>query len=85
VAQPSVTTQPTTAEKDAFIAEIRARRERAEIEAKWTEVRLREVAAERAAAGRSNPANKDEYRCINGIAFRRIPGGWENVPGAPCP
>lgn len=85
VSQPSATTQPTTAKNDAFIAEIRARRERAEAEAKMTETRLREIAAERAAAGGSNSASKDEYRCINGIAFRRIPGGWENVPGIPCP
>lgn len=24
------------------------------------------------------------WRCINGIPFRQIPGGWENVPGERC-
>lgn len=24
-------------------------------------------------------------RCIDGTAFRRIEGGWENIPGHPCP
>lgn len=25
-------------------------------------------------------------RCIDGVAFRRLPdGGWENLPGVPCP
>lgn len=97
ITQQTIATEPTTAEAEKQVrlnemrlrqmaaAEIRERRERAEIEAKMIDARLREVAAERAAAGRSNPANKDEYRCINGIAFRRIPGGWENVPNAPCP
>lgn len=23
-------------------------------------------------------------RCINGMTFRRIPGGWENIPDRPC-
>lgn len=27
--------------------------------------------------------NSDE-RCIDGVLFRRIPGGWENVPGQHC-
>ncbi|OBU68458.1 hypothetical protein A9K58_06495 [Stenotrophomonas maltophilia] len=82
--QHAAPSQPTTAGNDRFMAEIRARRELAEAEAKMAEARLREVAAERAAAGRSTSAKKDEYRCINGIAFRRIPGGWENVPGDTC-
>ncbi|WP_180861034.1 hypothetical protein [Stenotrophomonas maltophilia] len=85
VKQPSATKQPASAEKDAFIAEIRERRERAEVEASMTEARLRETGAQRFAAGQQGPEKTDETRCINGIAFRRIPGGWENVPGAPCP
>lgn len=24
------------------------------------------------------------WRCIDGIPFRKIPGGWENVPGERC-
>ncbi len=48
-----------------------------------TEIRLRRAAAdEREAAAKRQ---REELRCISGVAFRRIPGGWENVPGAPCP
>ncbi len=32
------------------------------------------------AAGRPN----SDERCIDGVLFRRIPGGWENVPGHHC-
>lgn len=28
---------------------------------------------------------QEDLRCINGILFRRIPGGWENLPGQTCP
>ncbi|MBH1475943.1 hypothetical protein I5U59_00550 [Stenotrophomonas maltophilia] len=45
------------------------------------EIRLRRAAAERDAPERKH----EELRCISGVAFRRIPGGWENVPGMPCP
>jgi len=83
--QPDMPSTVTTEERDAFTAEIREGRRRAEIEAQITEARLRAIAAQRAASGQSNSAKKGEFRCINGIAFRRIPGGWENVPGAPCP
>lgn len=27
---------------------------------------------------------RDSWRCINGTPFRKIPGGWENVPGQRC-
>lgn len=32
------------------------------------------------AAGRPS----SDERCIDGVLFRRIPGGWENVPGQHC-
>lgn len=48
----------------AKMAEIRARREQAEHEAR---------------------REREGLRCIGGVAFRRIPGGWENVPGETCP
>lgn len=82
VAHPSVTTQPTTAEKDAFIAEIRARREQAEKEARLAEMRTRQAAVQRDIEAKER---NEGLRCIGGVIFRRIPGGWENVPGAPCP
>ncbi|MFN6505661.1 hypothetical protein ISN34_12125 [Xanthomonas translucens pv. translucens] len=27
---------------------------------------------------------RGELRCINGTLFRRIPNGWENIPGSSC-
>lgn len=51
------------------------------------EIRLRRVTAERAArnAGAVEPASTpDQLRCIGGTVFRRIPGGWENIPNRQC-
>jgi hypothetical protein len=41
-------------------------------------------ARERAAAAEL-PATSNTFRCINGMTFRKIPGGWENLPDVPCP
>lgn len=64
-------------DRTAALAEIRSQRD------------LAEIAAKRAQAGRSqadtDTRRNGEFRCINGIAFRRIPGGWENIPGENCP
>jgi hypothetical protein len=85
----SVTTKPAeppTATRDpdreAFLAQIRVRREQAEKEARLAEVKLRQ-----AAAAKSTEAEQrnEGLRCIGGVVFRRIPGGWENVPGEACP
>ena len=46
---------------------------------------LAEVRARREQAEREAQQRRSETRCIGGITFRRIPGGWENVPGQPCP
>ncbi|MBH1583407.1 hypothetical protein [Stenotrophomonas sepilia] len=54
----------------------------AEKQAKIAEIRLRRAAAERDAEAKRQ---REELRCISGVAFRRIPGGWENVPGETCP
>lgn len=50
--------------------------------AKIAEIRLRREAVERQDAAKQQ---REGLRCISGVAFRRIPGGWENVPGQPCP
>ncbi len=63
-------TTPTT------LAEKRAEAER---EALVAEIRLRRVAAER-----ETIKAREKWRCINGIPFRQIEGGWENVPGESC-
>lgn len=52
----------------------------ADRKAMLTEVRARREQAEREAQQR-----RSETRCIGGITFRRIPGGWENLPDQPCP
>lgn len=48
--------------------------------AKMAEIRARREQAEREAR-----REREGLRCIGGVAFRRIPGGWENVPGETCP
>ncbi|HEL5042547.1 TPA: hypothetical protein UOA80_000097 [Stenotrophomonas maltophilia] len=67
---------PSTAEVPTPAAIEEAKRQ-----ATIAEIRLRRAAAEGDAAKRQ----REELRCISGVAFRRIPGGWENVPGMPCP
>lgn len=56
-------------------------------EAALAEARLRRVAAERQAHNEAQQARAErpeELRCIAGTLFRRIPGGWENVPNRGC-
>ncbi|SMR68819.1 MULTISPECIES: hypothetical protein [Stenotrophomonas] len=79
-------TPSNTAHNKAFMAELRERRERAEAEIKMAQAMDDEIAIQNAEAARlRNATDHDKLRCINGVAFRRIPGGWENVPDAPCP
>lgn len=49
-------------------------------EATIAQIRMRREQAEREIR-----QERDGLRCIDGVTFRRIPGGWENVPDAPCP
>lgn len=77
--QPTVTPDP---DRDAFLAQIRMRREQAEKEARLAEMRTRQAAVQR---GIEAKEGNEGLRCISGVMFRRIPGGWENVPGATCP
>ncbi|MBA0378300.1 hypothetical protein D7U93_08745 [Stenotrophomonas maltophilia] len=46
---------------------------------------LAEIRARREQAEREIQQRRAETRCIGGVAFRRIPGGWENIPGETCP
>lgn len=59
------------AARDAHLAEVRLRRAAAEQEAK----------AAKLAAGQTASS---EMKCVGGTLFRRIPGGWENVPNRGC-
>jgi len=53
----------------------RGRRQDANTAAQRQERRMRD----------SDRATENERtRCISGTVFRRIPGGWENVPGMSC-
>lgn len=45
---------------------------------------LAEIRARREQAEREVKQRREEIRCIGGVAFRRIPGGWENIPGETC-
>ncbi len=79
-AEPAAATRDS--DREALLAQIRVRREQAEKEA-----RLAEMKAHQAAAAKwieAEQRNK-ELRCVGGVVFRRIPGGWENVPGETCP
>ena len=51
--------------------------------ASLAEIRLMRANAERQ-IHRSRQEEKDATRCVSGTVFRRIPGGWENVPGMQC-
>lgn len=70
--QPASVSEPATPKptgddmREARLAEIRDRRERAERD---------QGARER---------DGHQYRCINGQLFRRLPNGWENLPGEHC-
>jgi len=46
---------------------------------------LAEIRARREQAEREVKQRREEIRCIGGVAFRRIPGGWENIPAETCP
>ncbi len=71
IAEPATPTQVLAdAEREAMLAEIRLKRATAE------------AAAKSAEHGRRT--EKRELRCINGTLFRRIQGGWENLPGESC-
>jgi len=47
------------------------------------DLRLRREAAERQVRIQAQE-KAENHRCIDGTVFRRIPGGWENVPGETC-
>jgi len=70
VKPPSAAPDPS-AKREAHMAELRLRRAAAEQEAQ----------ASRAAEQTRQP---EELRCIAGTPFRRIPGGWENIPNRQC-
>ncbi|AOA72394.1 hypothetical protein BAY15_1960 [Stenotrophomonas rhizophila] len=68
--EPPRTVDPNAA-RNAYLAEIRLRRAAAETEAK-------------SARAAEQGVKSAEMRCIGGTLFRRIPGGWENVPNRQC-
>lgn len=48
-------------------------------------VALAKIRAARERAETEARRGDASIRCIDGTAFRRIEGGWENIPGHPCP
>lgn len=74
------TRQPAApAQQSPAPATIEERKAEAARQAMIAEIRLRRQQAERDAM-----KDREGWRCINGIPFRQIPGGWENVPGERC-
>lgn len=61
------------ADREARVAAIREQRRQAE--ERYIRERLDEVVKEEEAGN---------IKCIQGTAFRRIPGGWENIPNIRC-
>lgn len=61
------------ADREARVAAIREQRRQAE--ERYIRDRLDEVVKEEEAG---------KIKCIQGTAFRRIPGGWENIPNIRC-
>lgn len=57
---------------------------RTEAEARPTAGDLAEIRARREQAEAMVRRQSDGMRCINGMMFRRIDGGWENLPGSRC-
>ena len=76
-AEQNKTTLPVSpvvdADREARIAAIREQRKQAE--ERYIRDRLNEVVKEEEAG---------KIKCIHGTAFRRIPGGWENIPNITC-
>jgi hypothetical protein len=48
------------------------------------QVMIDEIRARREEAERQARRARSDHRCIGGVVLRRIPGGWENVPGETC-
>lgn len=70
-----VPTAPTAAE-----AMLDQRREQ-----KLAEIRkARDQRAQKAAETQTLQRPAGQYRCINGQLFRKLPNGWENLPGEHC-
>lgn len=72
--------QPSPNQITAARVDAETKRQR-EIEAE-VQRRLRAQTATRSAI--EPPAQNPNFRCINGQLFRRLPNGWENVPGERC-
>ncbi|XQA60996.1 hypothetical protein ACM9XD_16540 [Xanthomonas sacchari] len=52
---------------------------------KYRQLRIAEMRAQREQVQQERQAlERDGLRCINGTIFRRIDGGWENLPGRSC-
>jgi len=70
---------PTIARKPS--PERSAQRPLTEIDEKRINARSERVKREAQEMMRWEQENR---RCINGVVFQRIPGGWENLPGLRC-
>ena len=46
--------------------------------------RLAMIRKQREIASQQQEEDQEKWRCIGGTPFRKIEGGWENVPGENC-
>lgn len=69
----------TATQREAGTAALAMQQER------YRQLRIAEMRAQREQVQEERQAlERGEMRCINGTMFRRIRGGWENVPGRSC-
>lgn len=83
--RPSEMPVPVAVEDDRkeMLSDIRRKRAKAEAEAQRRNAE-RELLNENEANPQQGGNNAQQLRCVNGTLFRRIPGGWENLPGERC-
>ena len=76
-----------TAAQKPVKTEISETREQAKIDATEAEERLERlthIRMQREQAQTQKLQEESGWRCIDGTPFRKIEGGWENVPGKRC-
>lgn len=77
--------QQRQAERSEHAAAIRKAAEAAEQDRIAVATYEQQTALMRAAAERRKLFETGQMKCVSGTAFRKLPNGWENVPGARCP
>lgn len=73
------------AERHAHAVAVRKAVETAEQDRISQATYEQQTAIMEAAAERRRLFETGQMKCVSGTVFRKLPNGWENVPGARCP